>query len=155
MTSYWKIYDKKFDSTDKVIKCINEQCDALNEITNGKVKAVFQTKRNDLFSTTQLAAKSLKKMFVNEKETKAQELIANKIYEFYITDKNNEYEFPIFSISMNKNFPIFLKVDSSLVQEIALNEEYKLNGYDEFDSLFRQIIQSTRISYIVEQLIQL
>lgn len=155
MNSYWKVNDKKFENTEKVQKCIDEQCQELNKITNGNVKAIFQPKRENVLTITQKTVSSINNIFTNEKERKAYDLIANKEYEFYITDKNNEYEFPIFTISMNNKFPINLILDNSLAYELLLNEKYKLDSYKEFDNLFREILQSNRITYIIEQLNQL
>lgn len=155
MNSYWKVNDKKFENTEKVQICIDEQCQELNKITNGNVKAIFQPKRENMFTITQKTAFSINKIFANEKEQKAYDLIARKEYEFYITDKNNEYEFPIFTISMNNKFPINLKLDNSLAYELSLDEKYKLDNYEEFDNLFKEILQSNRITYIIEQLNQL
>lgn len=155
MGSYWKFNDKKFENTEKVKNCIEEQCYELNKLTNGNVKAIFQPKRENALTITQKTVSSINSIFINEKERKAYELIAYKEYEFYITDKNKEYEFPIFAISMNNKFPINLILDSSLAHELSFKEKYKLDSYEEFDNLFREILQSNRITYIIEQLNQL
>ena len=155
MGSYWKFNDKKFENTEKVKNCIEEQCHELNKLTNGNVKAIFQPKRENAITITQKTVSSINSIFINERERKAYDLIANKEYEFYITDKNNEYEFPIFVISMNNKFPINLILDSSLAHELSFNEKYKLDSYEEFDNLFREILQSKRLTFIIEQLNQL
>ena len=157
MESYWITDTKGYENTKQLFDFLQQQIELLYKQTNGNVVAKNEFSRYAKYEQLQQTIDAFSSAVALAAEGKKAEkdatiLYQNKRYEFYITDKHNKYELAIFQYTCNDLFPIQLNVDSDIAREAELDLSYIVDNMMQFKSLFKQIIQTKKVIYIIDHL---
>lgn len=158
----WLITNFETNSTKDIQSFIEEQISFLSAKTDGNVIAVFAPKRISLLAHTLSGVANVSKQLRGEYPVRgsdtmdASALYKRTCYEFYITDKRNQYELALFNLWMNDNYPVSIEsIDSTIRQEGQIDEYYEINSFGVFESIFTTIIQTKKVQYIIWKLNQM
>ena len=157
MESYWITDTKGYENTKQLFDFLQQQIELLYKQTNGNVVAKNELTRYAKYEQLQQTIDAFSSAVALAAEGKKAEkdatiLYQNKRYEFYITDKHNKYELAIFQYTCNDLFPIQLNVDSDIAREAELDLSYIVDNMMQFKSLFKQMIQTKKVIYIIDHL---
>lgn len=161
--------------TDNIYKIIRQQCDYLEQNTNGKVFGVFGEikKESSLIPIISDASEMIKNSsFKNAMDETvdgysistridAGDMYYEKEYGFEIC--TDTYRFRVFEIRMKPVFPIEMIVDEDVSRDLLKkgisvenikNNHYIIQDEEEFYQVFKHIIQDTKVQFIVAKFCQ-
>lgn len=149
--NYWVIETLPANNTSEIVVFLNDQINKLKEMTSGKVIAVFEPRRiSQLENITAQVADGLAKVSAAQD---ASTLYNRKQYEYYITDKKKQYELAVFTLFLNEEYPAKMLIDNGLMKEAAIKQEsITINQFSEFLEIYKKIIQSHKVTYVIRKL---
>ena len=164
MTSLWKKdFEEKEITTPKDI--IEEQCESLNEMTDGKVIGRIISYDGEIRSysteppTSMLS--NVSSMIANgmsfDVQTELGEITEGDgmTYEFYITSrKTPNYKYRAFFIQYGLSlYPTYISMDKMIATELQIDSELMCEEEEEFIDILSKILNSSRVVGIIENLL--
>ena len=155
MEPLWNI-DNSNESTEKTLQFIEEQANALSELTDGKVLAIFRKRRVGSMEAVARAIKApvVSREVMGKSGEDASLFYSKQSYEFYITDKYRQYELSVFDMICNDEYPIDVRVEKTISEEERLPPEFTAHSYQEFLSFFKAVIGANKVNYIIRSLMK-
>lgn len=176
--SFWGVqegFQENLKFTDKIEKIMEDQCNSLYQLTQGRVFAVFGEIKVDgsLISVANAIAKTLKGVSgiaevtesIGEASTKSLidvgDLYWNKRYGFEICTE--KYRFRLFELEMAPVYPIQIIVDEGINSNIAhklsqvakpaqKNNKYVVDDETIFCKVLQEILRDKKVRYIISEL---
>lgn len=154
----WIIKPIDNEPTSPVFDFLRKAADALAMQTGGKVLGTVAESGHPFGETLSVIAEISRglyppRLFSSSKD--ADDIYEKTNYYFIIYDKAHSYELPAFSMKCNDLMPISVSIDSTIAQEEGLQEKCEVSSFSAFQSLFRHIMQSKKVIYIISHLAQL
>lgn len=157
--SYWIISVADNQSSEPILDFIIEQGEVLKKETNNKIRGVL-TKAGASWNTvietmSKLTLTALYQPTHHKGLKDAANLYTKSTYEFLIVDEIHKYELSVFQITCNDTLPIKLNIDPLIAKEEELDESIDVTSLEAFKSLFRKIVTSDKVVYIIDRLLKL
>lgn len=164
MNDFWPDFDMNEQDTQGAIKMLKAQALSLGKKTDGAVKATFSKVE---YNTRSLeVAAGIGKVIAEQMVTGAEileEELANKkdgnslfqrmAYKFEIY--NNTYRFRVFTLECTPVYPIILRADEGIRNEINLEAVCSLVNEDELINVVKDIFSSHKLRYIVNSMLRM
>lgn len=159
--SMWLISVEDHEPSKPIFDLINQQANYLSTETGGKVKGVLARATSSwhqiaqAISSTAAFLTDAYSSTHNHNANDASDLYNKKTYEFYIINEEHNYELSLFQITCNDTLPATMVIEPTIASEEGLKETIEIDSINEFTDIFRSIIRSNKVTYIIDRLLKL
>lgn len=164
MNDFWPDFDMNEQDTQGAIKMLRAHALSLKSKTNGVVKATFskiEYNTRSLEVAAGIGKAIAEQMTVGseilEEELKDKKdgnaLFQTETYKFEIY--NNTYRFRVFTLECKPVYPISIRVDEGIRNEMNLNAVYCLEDENELIDVVRGIFGSQKLRYIINSMLKM
>lgn len=148
---------------NKALSIITAQVEALDKLTNGRIKAAFSKMEfsnpamiaiNRISRASRVDSLRYNEVIEQELEDKedANELFESQHYRFEIY--NEEYRFRVFSLDYRIIYPIGLDIDEDIAKELSIGYSQTVKSNSELKNLLKQVFTSKKIFTIISYIMQ-
>lgn len=156
--SVWRTGFTSTQSTAPIFDYIKQMCADLDEQTEGQIQAQIvpvHTAMEALQATLSAIKSPLTDVKLFEDSQNASKLYEKTRYQFFIYDRDHQYEFVVFELVCNDMFPVTLHIDETIAQEIKCSDTEKTSSFEAFQRVFERIVQANKVVYIIQKLKEL
>ena len=164
MESLWPDFEENIIEQNRSLQILKEQAREIKKKTNGKVNATFSKMEYRPGPTNRIAevgqmlsafsSSTYEEILDKELESKidVNTLYRNIDYKFELY--NDEYRFRLFVFHYSEMFPVSLKVDGGILEDVPYNNGTPISSNDELESVLREIFSSKKVRSVVGKMLQ-
>lgn len=164
MESLWPDFEDQDVEQNNSLQILRTQAREIKKKTNGKVNATFSKMEYIPGPTSRISAvgKALSALSSPTYEEILDEELANKVdvntlytrtdYKFELY--NDEYRFRLFVLHYQEMFPVALRVDGGVLEDIQYKNESPLSSNYELENTLREIFSSNKVRAVVAKMLQ-
>ena len=156
--SVWILSADKKESSKPILDYIIQQADDLLEKTGGKLKAALEATGIPLAQFAKRLSDLTPRVGRSNNHAKARDastFYERHTYEFFIVDESHNYELSVFQITCNDQVPVLVVIDDDIAEDADMDKEQYVDSLEEFKGLFRDIVTSDKVVYIIDKLLHL
>ena len=164
MESLWPNFSEQSIEQNDSIQILRAQAKDVKDKTNGIVKATFSKMEYRPGPTNKLAgvgqmlsafsSPTYEEILDKELESKVDVNILYKNIDYKFELYNDEYRFRLFVLHYREMFPVSLKVDGGILEDVPYDNEAPISSNDELESILREIFSSKIVRSVVVKMLQ-
>lgn len=164
MESLWPNFEEQTVEQNNSLQILKTQAREIKSKTNGIVKATFSKMEYRPGPTSKITAvgKALsslssptyEEILDEELESKVDVNTLYRIVDYKFELYNDEYRFRLFMLHYREMFPVSLKVDGGILEDVPYDNETPISSNDELESVLREIFSSKKVRSVVGKMLQ-
>lgn len=148
--------------TEQIFELMSDQCEYLKDGTKGRVSGKFEIEEPSVISRMVAFQKDMSFNNFNARNSDkedANDLYKNQWYSFIIF--NEVYSFRVFSVEIGPVFPVTVKLDEDIYNEIGKlqnvaksqkENSITINSYSGFEQIVKNVFSTTKVLYLIKEL---
>ena len=156
--SLWIVSETGGTSAQPIIDfLINQAMDLANQ-TDGKVIAEFIIREDTAINMLRVLSRigqGIDEIMHADGAQSASTMYAKMTYDFFITDKYNQYELTLFQLHSNGIMPVEIIIDDTIAYEAKVQEKEQIKTLEDLEAVFKKIVRTNKVIYIISRLMKL